>query len=531
MKTIRNFIRICLDRFGDLCAKNKYFNFLLEGYYALAVQSLAGLLKKQKFDQILNVYVRHRDWILGVSDIDLVFIIKPLTPDQDIAFFKKLWKSYIPLRILFPVLCDIDEIRFINAEQIDRHPLRMNKEASLLLAPQKWACIYSKDASRDPVAFPITDKTDSSVPHTRFLYFNLYSYWQWVILSGGRISELRFFRLRKCTMKILQHLFYLNEKTCFDIKELTQRLSGGEGAQGSAEVLKAKEIFRHLEEVPRNSSDRRSSMTCAFRKLILYVQQVHCKHYDLNTDLRSASHSQDKTWLGQTLGDFIDRGEELFGDQFQVVALRPIYEIKLRAFLLIDEKITQKQFDELLRFVSRYHQKLFQSKVQLFVATDKILTSQFYALWSPHALEAYLLLARDSFNPRGLLKIKVPPENWTLWKIRNSVSIFGEYYLPLLTSPRAKGDGGDFCKIYERTDIEMLFHYFYYLKDREAYLRDLAATKGDSNEILCITASKYANEIGMADWHPDKYADAYPYIKRMISLVDQMAYVKSQPQD
>ncbi|MFA5157222.1 MAG: hypothetical protein WC532_07570 [Candidatus Omnitrophota bacterium] len=515
-------MRKTLEYFCDYCSKNKFLSPLFAAYYRLAVKSLALALKMHNFKQIVKVYLRHRDWILGVSDIDLIFIMKSLEPAEDASSFKKLWKTYIFLRKLFPMLCDTEEIRFIPEEQIREHPLRVNGETALLLSPHKWECIYSKKGSISPASFSLSHPEKPAIPHTRFLHFNFYGYMQRMILSGQDIPALKFCRLRKNMMKILQHLFYLKNSKAIGMDELTKQLSGQEKTCKDADEIAARDIFKLLEEVPAGAAARRNALLYAFRKLILFIQDVHDRHYDLGSGTHPAPHTHDGSWMGKPLKDFIEEGNRLFGERFRVNAIKPISELTQRAFLSIDENTDRDLFEKLILFSSRHYQMLLRSGTSLYVVTDKILTSQFYALWSPHALEAHILLARDSFNPGQMLKIKLPPEEWTLRKIRNSLAIFEEYYLPLLASPYAGGNGIDFCKIYERPEVEMLFHYFYYLKDRDVYFRDLKQAKGDSAEILCLTAAKYADEIGLNQWHPYEYVTAYPYLKKMIRLVDRM---------
>jgi len=322
-------------------------------------------------------------------------------------------------------------------------------------------------------------------------------------------------------LKILQHLFWIDENCLYDIDELKRKWDKGENRDAKEQL--AGEIFDHLNEIPYSISERRRLILDTFRKSAFLIHRTHDEHYDLNEGALTVKHCRNDEWLGKPLKEFIEGGKNAFSGQFQTVVIKPICEQSMRAYILIQPEMEAALFDDLLLFIEKHNQRLFESKVRAMVTTDKILTSQFYTLWSPYALEASILLARESYDPDGALRIKKPPEPWILWKIRNSVSIFEEYYLPLLTSPMAKGTGMDFCKMYERPEIEMLFHYFYYLKDPVKYEQDLKEVEGDSNEILCITASKYGNEIGIGDWRPYRYESAYPYVKKLIRIIDRMA--------
>jgi hypothetical protein len=166
---------------------------------------------------------------------------------------------------------------------------------------------------------------------------------------------------------------------------------------------------------------------------------------------------------------------------------------------------------------------LVAEKVFLNTTTPVLLTSQFYTQWGHVALEAHILQAQSVFAPRGGLRLLLPNAQWTLQKIRESVAVFEEFYLPFLTSPLARGEGLDFCKIYERAETEMLFHYYCYLKNPLEYLDLLQRSDGDTDEVIAYGCAKYGNEIGIQAWHPIRFIDSYPYLKSMIRRVDEMA--------
>ena len=505
MMKIRLYFRAILEEIFDHSIKNDFFGYCFGRYYHAAICSLRFVLKQQRSQEILTVYLRHEEWILGASDIDLVFIIRSSDHDKDIVFFKKLWKTYFVLRLFYPILCKFEEIRFISQELLQKHPLKENAESYLLLAPHKWRRIYSNnddDSARKE--FLSKGPIKASLPLTRFLHFNFYSYIQWVILSDQRISKLKFLRLRKNMMKIRQHLSYVKEeKTNEGLLLSNELISTG---------IPAKEILRQ------------DVIISEFRELILDLHRTHAERYDLSNELYTVPHANDDSWMTSAVKVFIRQGNELFGDRFQLVMIRPICDFTVKSFLFIDESFGKDLFNDLIDLSRQHNLELFKSSLRLYFVTDKILTSQYYTLWSPFALEAHILLARGAYNPKGSFKIKLPSNEWTLWKIRNSISIFEEYYLPFLTSPNARGKGINYCKLYERPEVEILFQYFYYLKDRDSYFDDLKKAKGDLNEMLCLIASKYANEIGIQDWFPRTYDSAYPYIKRMVRLIDQMAY-------
>jgi hypothetical protein len=104
--------------------------------------------------------------------------------------------------------------------------------------------------------------------------------------------------------------------------------------------------------------------------------------------------------------------------------------------------------------------------------------------------------------------------------------VFEEFYLPFLMSPLAKGEGMDFCKIYERAETEILFHYFGYVRSRDEYLDLLQRSGGDADEVIAWACANYGNEIGIRSWHPLRFIDSYPCLKSMIRQVDQLAWEK-----
>lgn len=498
------------ERLLDCCVKNRPVQFFLKSYYDLAAQCLIWSLKLMKFDGLSRVYLRHNRWILPVSDMDLVCVMESHGSKKEMVFLRKFWRLYRCLRTFFPMLCTLDEIRFIRTERLSGHPLSVPTGALTLFTPDEWICLYSKEVTSSRVP-PSMMRAAESTRH-----WNMYGKLQWPLLAGQIITELKFRRLRGIILKILQHLRYLENEEMISIPLLEERLRRQENSMAS-------DIYRKIKIIPSGETMRSAALSEALRQLLLLMDRVHAERFDLAYTLTPAPHSDDDQWLGKPLKKFIRTGKELFGDKFKIAALRPIGEHKARVFLMIDDSCDPQCFMDLIEFVNQHNQKLFESRIRLMIVTEKIAASQFFGLWSPYALEAHILMARESYNPYGILKIRKPSHEWVVWKIRNSASIFEEYYLPHLMSPLAKGAGMDFCKIYERFEIEMLFHYFYYLKDRESYENDLARTNGDSAEIMAIAASKYARELGIHEWHPYNYASAYPYVQKLIRLVDQMA--------
>jgi hypothetical protein len=43
------------------------------------------------------------------------------------------------------------------------------------------------------------------------------------------------------------------------------------------------------------------------------------------------------------------------------------------------------------------------------------------------------------------------------------------------------------------------------------------------DEIITWACARFGNEIGIQDWHPFRFIDSYPCLKKMIRQIDEMA--------
>lgn len=85
-------------------------------YFAIKVCILAF----KQFNEIKSIYLRHglteENWVPGLSDIDLTVIINSkLTVEKEFSFLEKFWKNYARLKIIFPML---GEVEILNDENI-----------------------------------------------------------------------------------------------------------------------------------------------------------------------------------------------------------------------------------------------------------------------------------------------------------------------------------------------------------------------------------------------------------------------------
>lgn len=492
-------------------------------WYRLSLKALALTVRGRRTNAIEAVYVRHQNWILGISDIDLIVLFDDPDPARDLGLLVAFWRRYVPLRLLFPMLCGISEIRWIPTARLPGHPLHRQPEVRLLLNPEQWRCVFRRVGAveRDAPVFdpPTGGRQRAHLPFTMFLEFNLYGYLQRQLFSADRQPALRIERMAKCAAKIVQHLHFLETDRYLPLPALQDRLRqpGSEPPwPGYADLLQG---LRAPQGEPADRAAARS-----IHALILEVSRAHEALLPAGTATAVPEHARPPEWSGTRLDRFLDQVEARFGDRVTLVAFNSPYKrYHTRLFLVITPATGFDVFFDFVALAREHQAGLRSDRVFLNGTTPALLTSQFYSLWGHVALEAHILRAQRVFAPRGGLRLALPPERWTLQKIRESAAVFEEFYLPFLASPLARGEGPDFCKIYERAETEMLFHYYCYLKDREEYLDVLRHSGGSTDEVIAYGCARYGNEIDIQRWHPLRFIDSYPYLKSMIRQVDELA--------
>lgn len=497
----------------------------LAAWYRLSLKALERVVKGRSTAAIGAIYIRHQNWILGISDIDLIILFDDPNPDPDPAgdreMFVAFWRRYILLRLLFPMLCGVSEIRWIPTARLPAHPLHRQPEVRLLLNPEQWRCVFHR-AAHVPAQIPIFDPPPGGhLPFTMFLEFNLYGYLQRQLFSAGRQPGLRLERMAKCAAKIMQHIHFLRSDEYLPVQVLQQRLRQPQAAlpwrhyAGMLQGLQPQDTAGHR----RDPAAARSVYA-----LILELSRVHEGLLGDGPPAVELRHAHPPAWAGTRLDGFLRDTEERFADRVTLVGFHSPYKrYHIKLFQVLTPATTFDDFFDFVTFARGYQANLRAEKVFLNATTPALLTSQFYTLWGHVALEAHILRAQAVYAPRGGFRLRLPEAQWTLQKIRESVAVFEEFYLPFLTSPLARGEGMDFCKIYERAETEMLFHYYCYLKDREAYLEVLQRSGGDPDEVIAYGCARYGSEIGIRNWHPIRFIDSYPYLKAMLRQVDEMA--------
>jgi hypothetical protein len=495
---------------------------LLAAWYRLALTGLALIVKGKRTAGVAAIYIRHQNWILGISDIDLIILFDDPDPVTDRDLFVSFWRRYRALRLLFPMLCGISEIRWIPRARLPRHPLHRQPEVRLLLNPEQWRCVFSR-ADSAPVRVPVFDPpAGSHFPLTMFLEFNLYGYLQRQLFSAGEQPALRIERMAKCAAKILQHIHYLQTDQYLPVQAVQDRLrqSPEEAWRRYGEMLEGlRPGAAHAgqdEEVAR-----------AIHALILELSRVHETLLTAAAPASAPAHGRPAEWAGTALDRFLRDAEERFGNRITLAGFSSPYKrYHTKLFLLLKPETSFEDFFGFVVFARDHHAQLRAEKVFLNATTPTLLTSQFYGQWGHVALEAHILSAQGVYAPHGGIRLLPPREEWALQKIRESLAVFEEFYLPFLMSPLAKGEGMDFCKIYERAETEMLFHYFGYVRSRDEYLDLLQRSGGDADEVIAWACANYGNEIGIRNWRPLRFIDSYPYLKSMIRQVDQLALEK-----
>jgi hypothetical protein len=426
------------------------------------------------------------------------------------------------------MLCEVPEIRWIPIKQLECHPLHHQSEAHLLLNPEQWICVFARTPG-DLVEVPVFNPSMKEIfPLTMFLEFNLYGYLQRHMFASENRPSLLLQRMGKCSLKIIQHIHFLETGNYESVQALKDRLEANGHVEPSNRY--ALMIGGFFSTQPDKSRQDRAVIEAIYQ-VILELDRVHSEKMNLVDDCINAAHHWPDEWTGTPLGDFLKLVAVRFGGTIRLAGFKsPYKQYHTKLFFIIDPETSIEQFHDFVVFARPYYEGLVQQKVFLNATTRALLTSQFYSLWSHVALEGHILLAQSVYAPQGGLSIKIPEEQWTLQKIRESVSVFEEFYLPLITSPQAKGHGMDFCKIYERAETEMLFHYYCYLKDRDDYLAFMEKHAGSIDDVIAHGCAKYGNEIGIQNWHPFKFIDSYPFLKRMIRQIDDMALGKLENQ-
>lgn len=493
----------------------------LAGWYRLSLKGLALIVRGKYTGNIKAIFNRHQNWILGISDIDLIIFYDDPDPAQDRRLFISFWRRYRILRLIFPMLCGVSEVRWIPLQRLAKHPLHTQAETHLLLNPEQWSCVFS--SSEDPaLTVPVFDPPmEPGLPLTMFLDFNLYGYIQKQLFSNEAQPSLRVDRMAKCAVKITQHLHYLQSGEYITVPELQETL-----ARPSE-----KHPWEHYAQMlgglllPRaGQQDRDREIARSFYNTLLDLSRVHETLLHQEDPKSEPVHQFPGEWQGSDMEDFVREVEQRFASRLTLVSYKsPYKQYHRRLFLVITPETSFEDYFAFIGLARSYEETFQEQKIILNVTTPVLLTSQFYGLWGHVALEAYILAAQPVYAPRGGLKLCMPEEQWTLQKIRESVAVFEEFYLPFMMSPLAKGEGMDFCKIYERAETEMLFHYYGYLKDRQAYLGLMTETAGSVDEVITWACARFGNEIGIQDWHPFRFIDSYPCLKKMIRQIDEMA--------
>lgn len=498
----------------------------LRYYYMLATSTLSLCLKYTCPSEVESVYARPYSYTTTLNSIGLIVFINTNTAEDDINFFRKFRGFYITLRIFFPVFCKLPEvyklpeIRFIPVERIHTHPLKQNFETHLLFDPERWNCIYSNNSKKDSLYFMLPAKREKASPHTIFLELFLYSLLQRELVSLSPLPNLTLIKLRKSTLKILQYIYYQKTGSYISIEELVKKIY----TNSSGLITKGQKIYDYLFGSLGFLYKRFGCLAHVSREILLMLDEIHLKNYDLVNDSKAVTHTPSPYWMNSVLEKYINEGKRLLGEDLKLVIFQsPLYFEKILVFQLIDVNTKEDMIEDWIRFTRRYRRRFRNANISLFISTEALLTSQFYTLWSYVALEAYLIPSQYVYTPEGRFKVKEPPEEWTLYKIRESISTFEEYDLSYIISSDGNSAGLDFCNIYRVPMTKMLFHYYYYLKDKEAYLQDVRNFHADPSDILCAVCARYGDEIGIADWHPTRHQDFYPYMKKIIRLIDEMA--------
>lgn len=198
-------------------------------YYA-AVRAFAHICKD--FPQIQRVYLRHgllgRDWVPGISDIDLTVLFEPgRTVEEEFRFAVSFWNRVQQLKRYFPMLGDIDLLDSKQISSWTRFTIRGKEAAS-------WRLIFGVGNLEINSNTTAEEDSMNSLNHALLYYFNFFVK-RFLTLPRNPITVMELARISKKVMR------YANIGASFetehDLSEILCALIAGLDKQLEAFVL------------------------------------------------------------------------------------------------------------------------------------------------------------------------------------------------------------------------------------------------------------------------------------------------------
>jgi len=495
------------------------FNSLVRLYYHSALICMNAFIRIFGFSQIKAVFNRHQNWILGISDIDLIAIIGRMTPHEESVFFEKFHRFYVVYRLFFFVLCPYGEIRFLREDSIERHPSRYIKESELLYNFEQWIGI--DDLNRDTSCahrFIPKPAATGLFPLSSFLGFNLYGFFQDSLLSKHSASGISA-RTKKCFLRIAQHAYFINHNARISLETVEKEINSRE-----SRVSCFGKFYPALKNFSLNHADNLAKSAEIIKDTILAVSCA----YDAITPEDMAplkpAHTESPFYTSRYFDGFLKKAEKMLGGGgMNLIYYKDPYKFyRTNVFIAIDETVSPDKLRALLGLCREHYDGLVREETILRFTTASLLTCQMYYLNGPIALESYFVSNRNIYDKGGSLNIVHPPDKWNAIKIRESAYAFKEFFLPLLMFFEKQGKAT--YELFDTPELNLLLAYFLFLKSKSEFIEALKGANGDPYDLSAYILSKYGAEIGADCWQAMTLRDCFPHISRMIDMVDDAAW-------
>lgn len=498
--------------------KIRLFKSLARVYYLSALACMDVFIRFFGFTEIKAVFTRHQNWILGISDIDLIIAIRQMSVDEEAAFFKKFHRFYVIYRLFFFVLCPYVEIRFLRENSVEHHPSKRIKEAELLYNFEQWTEIYGSDKNSFRACRFAPEPAGAGLfPLSSFLCFNLYGFFQDSLLSGRPVPGISA-RVKKCFLRIAQHVYFIGRKSYISLEAVDKEINSGRHLTPSFEKLSSASKKFSL-----NHADDPAKSAGIIKDTILAVSCAYNTAAPKGGALFKPAHAETPFYIPVYFKEFLEKAGKILDEgKIKLVYYKDPYKFyRINAFFVIDESVLLEDLGALLGLCRKYYKKLIRENVVLRFTTGALLTSQMYCLNGPLALESYFVSNRNVYDKGGCLNIAHPPDEWNAIKIRESIYAFKEFFLPALMF--FKGHKKFTYELFDAPELNILLAYFLFFKSKPEFIEALKSANGDPYDLSAYVLSKYGSEMKADCWQTTTLRDSFPHISRMVNMVDEAA--------
>lgn len=435
--------------------KTKIFVPFVYLYYWTAVRSLQ-LMKALQFPCRFNIYTRHQNWNLGASDIDLIVVYdeREFKGENDRSeFFQQFYEALGWLRVLFPMLCAGVEVRFLSKSRFERHPLEGHPELELVCSPSTWKPALQQIYDIDFAWIRNSSKKLVEVPMTKALGNHLLGPIQTLLFKSRLNRHFSATKFSKCTQKCAQCL---------------RTPSNLAGSPPLTKVSAAELLL----------------------KLILLVDQEYGSPF-APKDGKVSGSKEKPDWLPPVVDQYLWATQRKFGEHITVVVQRPFFQLyeQFRVVGLVSNLTDPNRFAQWVTFSYDYTLKFKKIRARIISSTAALMASQSYQMWGETPLEAeYFSTSQNLYAPTSEIRIAVPPESWSLLKLREALLNLEESQLP--QSVMFDGDK----ELTETALYKALAYYLVYARDPEEFARALPGPEAG----MLARADVILNELGIS---------------------------------